>query len=84
MKIVLMALLALLFLPMHAHAVTMAEDIATTIMLRGHPCGGSSVSQVSEKSDGAGNRTIQATCPNGKRYQVNVSGDGRVTVKALN
>jgi len=83
MKTILTAI-ALLFLPLQAHAVTMAEDIATTIMLRGHPCGGSAASQVSEKRDGAGNRTIQATCPNGKRYQVNVSSDGRVTVKSLN
>jgi len=83
MKIILTAM-ALLFLPLQADAVTMAEDIATTIMLRGHPCGGSAASQVSETRDGAGNRTIQATCPNGKRYQVNVSSDGRVTVKPLN
>ena len=83
MKTVLIVM-ALLFLPLHAQAVTMAEDIATTIMLRGHPCGGATVSQVSEKQDGAGNRIIQATCPNGKRYQVSVSSDGRVSVKPLN
>ncbi len=84
MKVILMALLALLFLPLQTHAVTMAEDIATTIMLRGHPCGGSTVSQVEDKRDGAGNRIIRATCPNGKRYQVDVSSDGRVSVKQLN
>ena len=84
MKNILMTLLALLFLPLQAHAVTMAEDIATTIMLRGHPCGGSTVSQIDEKRDGAGNRTIRATCPNGNRYQVDVSSDGRVSVKRLN
>lgn len=83
MKIILIVMM-LLFLPMQTQAVTMSEDIATTIMLRGHPCGGAIVSNVDEKRDGAGNRTIRATCPNGKRYQVNVSSDGRVSVKPLN
>lgn len=83
MKIILTAM-AVLLLPLQAQAVTVAEDIATTIMLRGHPCGGATVSQVDEKRDDAGNRTIRATCPNGKRYQVNVSSDGRVSVKPLN
>lgn len=83
MKVILTAM-ALLFLPLQAQAVTVAEDIATTIMLRGHPCGGATVSQIDEKQDGAGNRIIRATCPNGKRYQIDVSSDGRVTVKPLN
>lgn len=83
MKIVLITMM-LLFLPMQSQAVTMAEDIATTIMLRGHPCGGVTVSNIDEKRDDAGNQTIRATCPNGKRYQVNVSRDGRVSVKPLN
>jgi len=81
---VLLAVMALIVLPLQVQAVTLAEDIATTIMLRGHPCGGSVVSQVQESSDAAGNRTILATCPNGHRYRVDVSSDGRVTVKRLN
>lgn len=83
MKIIFV-LMGMFLLPVQAQAVTLAEDIATTIMLRGHPCGGSAVSQIQEQSDGAGNRTIRATCPNGNRYQVNVSRDGRVSVRRLN
>ena len=81
---ILFVIMALFLLPVQAQAVTLAEDIATTIMLRGHPCGGSAVSQIQEQSDGAGNRTIRATCPNGNRYQVDVSSDGRVSVRRLN
>jgi len=80
---VLFVIVAVLFLPIQAQAVTPAEDIATTIMLRGHPCG-SAVTQIQEQSDSAGNRTIRATCPNGYRYQVDVSSEGRVSVKRLN
>jgi len=77
---VLMTLL-LLLMPITALAVTDAEDIATTIMLRGYPCGGSAVTDIREQSDGAGNRTIIATCPNGQRYRIDVSSDGKVTVR---
>ncbi len=76
--------MALFFLPTQVQAVTSAEDIATTIMLRGHPCGGTAVSQIEDQADGAGNRSIRATCPNGNRYQVDVSSEGRVSVKRLN
>lgn len=74
----------ILLVPFQAQAVTQAEDIATTIMLRGYPCGGTAVSNVEEKGDQAGNRVIRATCPNGKRYQVNVGSDGSVKVSPLN
>jgi len=84
MKRVLMALLAVMFMIPAAHAVTKAEDIATTIMLRGHACPGRTVSNISEREDGSGNKTIRATCPNGARYQINVSANGRVTVQRLN
>jgi hypothetical protein len=67
-----------------AWAVTNAEDIATTIILRGYACGGNSVSNISETSDAKGNKTIQATCPNGKRYRIDVTADGRLTVTPLN
>lgn len=80
---VIFVIMAALFLPVQAQAVTLAEDIATTIMLRGHPCGGPAVTQIQEQSDSAGNRTIRATCPNGHRYQVDVSSEGRVSVKRL-
>ena len=75
--------LALIVLPAGAFAVTKAEDIATTIMLRGQPCGGGAVSAISEQKDAAGNTVIKATCPNGKRYQVDVSSSGRVSVKPI-
>jgi len=61
----------------------MAEDIATTIKLRGHDCGGKQVSNINERKDGQGGTTIQATCPNGVRYQIQVSAAGRVSVKPL-
>ncbi|MBL4775117.1 MAG: hypothetical protein JKY87_03570 [Mariprofundus sp.] len=66
-----------------AYAVPMAEDIATTIKLRGHDCGGRQVSNINEQQDAQGNKTIQATCPNGIRYQIQVSATGRVSVKPL-
>ena len=84
MKRVLMVLLAVMFMIPAAHAVTKAEDIATTIMLRGYACPGRTVSNISEREDARGNKTIQATCTDGARYQVNVSADGRVTVQRLN
>jgi len=64
-----------------AWAVTSAQDIATTIRLMGYECGGNTVSQVSESTDAKGTRTIVATCPNGKRYRIVVSPEGRVSVQ---
>jgi len=75
--------LALILLPAGASAVTKAEDIATTIMLRGQACGGNAVTNISEQKDAAGNTVIKATCPNGKRYQVDVSSSGRVSVRPI-
>jgi energy-coupling factor transporter transmembrane protein EcfT len=80
MKYIRMMIFLALMMPATAYAVTMAEDIATTILLRGYDCGGKQVSAVSESEDGKGNKTILATCPNGKRYKINVSYDGRVVV----
>ena len=78
------AILALGFvLPSPAIAVTKAEDIATTIILRGQPCGGKEVSGITETRDNAGNKKITATCPNGRRYQIDVSHDGRVVVTPI-
>ena len=84
MKRFLMALLAVMFMVPAALAVTKAEDIATTIMLRGYACPGRTVSNISEREDARGNKTIQATCADGTRYQINVSADGRVSVQRLN
>ena len=64
-------------------AVTPAEDVAATIMLRGHPCGGKEVTNIAESEDAAGNKRITATCPNGKKYRIDVSADGEVVVTAL-
>jgi len=65
-----------------AGAVTPAEDIATTIMLRGYECGGKNVTDIEERTDAQGNRIIRATCPNGKRYEIDVV-NGRLTVRPL-
>jgi len=81
-KIMFITLLSLWMAP-NAYAISSAEDIATTIKLRGHDCGGKQVSQIQQQQDAQGNQTIQATCPNGMRYQVHVSATGRVSVKRL-
>jgi len=81
MLVVMVAVMA--GLPSAAFAVTKAEDIATTIMLRGHACGGRAVSGITETQDNAGNKTIKATCPNGQRYRIDVSRDGRVVVTPI-
>ncbi len=81
-------LLSLLMVPFimiqSAYAVSEAEDIATTIKLRNYDCGGRAVSDISETEDENGNRVIQATCPNGRRYQITVSSDGRMQIQPLN
>ncbi len=84
MKRIFMAVLLTMFMVPAANAVTEAEDIATTIKLRGYDCGGRAVSNISQTQDAQGNRTILATCPNGIRYQITVSSDGRMNVQALN
>ena len=76
-------LLSLLMIP-SAYAVSQAEDIATTIKLRNYDCGGRAVSNISETEDANGNRVIQATCPNGRRYRITVSSDGRMQIQPLN
>jgi len=82
-RIIIAVMLSLLMVPA-AYAVSQGEDIATTIKLRGYDCGGRAVSNISETQDVQGNRTIQATCPNGKRYRITVTADGRMRVRALN
>ena len=77
-----LCILSFLLLP-SAWAVSEAEDIATTIMLRGHPCGGKNVTKIQQQEDGNGNQTIRATCPNGVRYQIDVSSAGQVKVHPL-
>jgi len=84
MKQMLMAVLLTMLMVPAAHAVTEAEDIATTIKLRGYDCGGRAVSNINQTEDAQGNQTIKATCPNGIRYQITVSSDGRLQVQPLN
>jgi len=82
--LILATIVALGFmLPPSAFAVTRAEDIATTIMLRGYICGGRVVSDITETQDDAGSKTVTATCPNGQRYRIDVSHDGRVVVTPI-
>jgi hypothetical protein len=81
-RILLVILMVAAWTPV-SQAVTPAEDIATTIMLRGHACGGKQVTQISEREDAQGNKTIRATCPNGVRYQIDISREGRVKVRPL-
>ncbi len=70
-------------LPSSAFAVHNARDIATAIVLRGQSCGGMTVSNIKETSDKAGNRTVTATCPNGQRYRIDVSHDGRMVITPI-
>jgi len=82
-RLLMVALLSVLMIP-SAYAVSNAEDIATTIKLLNYDCGGRAVHGISETQDAKGNRVIQATCPNGVRYQIIVSSDGRMQVQRLN
>jgi len=82
-RVLIAAWVTLLFIPA-AGAVTEAEDIATTIKLRGYDCGGRAVHAISQSEDARGNSTIRATCPNGIRYQIVVTSDGRMRVTPLN
>lgn len=61
-------------------AVTPAEDIATTILLRGYDCGGRQVHDIEDRTRADGSRVILATCPNGVRYRIEITADGRVRV----
>ena len=82
-QIIITTIMMILMIPA-AYAVPVAEDIATTIKLRGYDCGGRQVTNINQTQDARGNKTIQATCPNGMRYQVNVSATGRVSVQRIN
>ena len=61
---ILFVIMAALVLPVQAHAVTPAEDIATTIMLRGHPCG-PAVTQIQEQSDARATEPFVRPAPTG-------------------
>jgi len=78
-KIFITSLFTLMLAPA-AYAIPMAEDVATTIKLRGFDCGGRQVSNLNQQQDAQGNKTIQATCPNGIRYQIYISATGRISV----
>ena len=81
MKSLWIAAVLLMFLSPTAYAVSLNEDLATTIKLRGYDCGGRSVSHIHESRDAQGARVIRATCPNGIRYLIIVSPNGRMQVK---
>jgi hypothetical protein len=72
----------LLLLAMPALAVTPGEDVATTITLRGYQCGGPAT-DIRETHDAEGNKTVVALCPNGSRYRIDVTKDGRLTVMPI-
>lgn len=76
-------LLLILTLASPAFGMTQAEDIATTIILRGYSCPGRTVSDIEEIDRPSGEKVIRATCPNGRRYQITVSPEGRLTVKPV-
>lgn len=63
-------------------AVTPAEDIAATININGYACG-NKASNIKETTDANGNKTITARCPDGKKYRINITKNGRVSVKPL-
>ncbi|MGH8652339.1 MAG: hypothetical protein ACREYE_09270 [Gammaproteobacteria bacterium] len=65
-----------------ALAVMPEEDVATTITLRGHQCGGPATN-VQERQDAEGNKTVVVLCPNGSRYRIDVTKDGRLTVTPI-
>jgi len=66
-----------------AQAVTAAEDIAVTIMLRGFECGGNAVTDIEESEQADGVKIITATCPNGIRYRIHITEAGRLTVEPI-
>ena len=55
-----------LLLPFSSYAVTIEEDIATMLILKGFDCGGKTVQKInSDITDDNGTRLVNATCPNG-------------------
>ncbi len=76
----LLAILSGLFISLNAFAVTPAQDVAATINLNGYACG-SKASNIKETVDSNGNKTITASCADGKRYKINITNKGRVSVK---
>lgn len=86
MKRLILAVIPALFavgMTHSAFAVTAAEDIATTIVLRGFECGGNTVTDIEEVDHADGAKTITATCPNGMRYRINITAAGRLTVERI-
>ena len=76
----LIAILIGLLTSFNILAVTPAEDVAATINLNGFACG-NKASNIKETMDADGNKTIRASCPDGKKYTINISNKGRVSVK---
>ena len=70
------------FISFNATAVTPAQDVAATINLNGYACG-NKANNIKETVDGNGNKTITASCADGKRYKIKITSKGRVSVKPL-
>ena len=78
----LIAIITGLLISINLLAVTPAEDIAATININGYACG-SKASNIKETTDANGNKTITARCPDGKKYKIKITKNGRVSVKPL-
>ncbi len=71
-----------LLLPFSSYAVTIEEDIATMLILKGFDCGGNAVKNInSDATDDNGTRLVNATCPNGNTFNISVSKKGKITVE---
>jgi len=71
-----------LLLSFGSYAVTIEEDIATMLILKGFDCGGKTVQKInSDMTDDNGTRLVNATCPNGNTFNISVSKKGKITVE---
>jgi len=61
-------------------AVEEAEDIATTIKLRGYDCPSREVQSLVKQDNPDGSKQVDAICNNGKRYRITVDTKGRLRV----
>jgi hypothetical protein len=84
MIVALLLMTASLMIAPTAYAVSTAEDIAIAIMLKGYECGGRQVTDIREQKDGRGGTITRATCPNGIRYEIVVTPEGRMHVRRVN
>ena len=77
-------LMTSLMVPLSSYGVTIEEDIATMLILKGFDCGGKAVKTInSDTTNEAGNRNVNATCPNGNNFNISVSKKGKISVTKL-